>query len=427
MSDGSLHLTNTFGVAPPAAAPSVTRISTYASPNVQDMVNERGNHELRNIRIFKMGTFPDSFGIMHTWEDIHLEQMAMHYKLLKEGGFFPNVPWRADHTFSVDRVVGYFTDIYRDPDDPSFLASSFEFTEPEAYDKWKRGTYRSRSLEVGMYETNDGAAFWPVVMGCAFVDIPAVEGLHGKGNPVASFSQVITDDKETSMDPTTTGTPPAVPPTPAVAPAPAPAPAPAATTPPATPPVEPSNLQPAPAPAPQPAPAPAPAPQPSGQFGAPTAPTIMVFGRPTNDFAAVQQHVTTLETFRQETIETGRKEFVSVLAHANKIAATQVDSMAALVLTMTDEQFAAFRATYEAAPSAPLFAQHGQQPGNSSVPQGPQGVPNDGQPSAEPTEMETLEEIVANHRRAGMTEEKVEKTASFRKLQALKSSGQPAA
>lgn len=418
------RITSVFGAAAPVAERPSVNISAFSSPNVTMSVNSKGLPEVRGLRIFKTGTFPDSFGISHTWEDVHLDQMVMHFKLLKDNGIFPNVPWRSDHSFSVEKVIGYLTAVFRDPEDPTFLASAMEFTESDAYDKYQRGTYRSRSLEVGLYETNSGATYFPVVMGVAFVDIPAVEGLHSAPSNAHTFSQVITDTKEM---PVSTQNP-----DPAVVPAPAVAPVPtnsmilpntstfAASTPtPPTPPAEPNNPQPAPTP---------PAPQPQPQPSAEAAPQLSLFGRPTTDFAAVQRHITTLETFRQETIEMGRRDFVTNLAHSNKIAATQIDSMAALVLTMNDEQFAAFRATYEAAGAAPLFAPHGQQSGTSSTPQGAAGPPNEGQPNAEPNEMDILEETVANHKRAGMSEETIEKTSSYKKLQALKSAthGQPA-
>jgi len=50
-------------------------------------------------------------------------------------------------------------------------------TEPGAVKKFERGTFRSRSIEIGPYESNNGKITAPAVLGLAMVDIPAVEGL----------------------------------------------------------------------------------------------------------------------------------------------------------------------------------------------------------------------------------------------------------
>jgi len=514
-------------------------------------VNENGRHELQNLRIFKLGTFADSVGEVHTWDDIHFDQMIAHFHLLRDAGIFPDVPFRADHTLSVKDVVGYITGVYRDPEDPNFLDCAFEFVDPHAYQQWIDGKFRARSLEVGMYETNEGATFWPVVMGCAFVDIGAVEGLYAKQRSVASFSQVITDDKETPVGTENTqgqGTAPLHPyanmPTGQVQPGIVPqVSAPAQQTsqhglgpagpggvndktptgatlgqapgsvPPGggaanmnmgkhkhlhvhrgmkhaqlpqlghtesptgayspaagdvihshdhphpdgnmntdlqmhthehsyddksdewtlTPPDEAmpfgqsnpygllgADVVRAGAMAPGQPHSAAPQPQQTAepQHGQPL--TFMAGGRPTNDYAGVQRHITALETFRAETIDMGRRNFVTNMATSNRIAATQIDAMQALVLTMSDEQFAAFRATYEAAPSAPLFSAYGQQ-GDSNSPRSPQPAPMTSQGAAnEPSEIEILEETILNHKRAGMNDEQIAKTKSFARLQTLK-------
>jgi hypothetical protein len=420
----------TFGAAA-AAAPSVMETHNFAS-KIKTRKTGNGTHLLEGLRIFKAGTFKDSLGYEHTWETTHLEQMAFHFKLLRDGGNFPNVPIRVDHSFSARNVVGYFVDVYRAKDDDTFLAANIEITEPDAYEKWERGTYRSRSLEVGMYETNDGAAYWPVIMGLAFVDIPAVEGLHAAQRPGLHFSQVLRDEQEDNMGnenqgtgtegagtgtgtgdggttddqgtgtgtDTGTGTGTGT---------------------------EGGGTT---------------GDQGTGTEGGGTAAgtgtgtegagtgggtpaggggtadhgagggtlQFRVNGQPTSDFRAVQAHIETLEQFQAETVATGRTDFVAALAGNGRIAATQIDGLNALVQTMTDAQFNAFRDSYKDAPANSLFATHGAQGG---------GTP-DGTGNAVAEEIETLEAIVAQHKRANMPQDKIEKTNSFQRLQTLK-------
>lgn len=433
VSQGRTIATHLFG-APGATMARSAGIATdmYASA-VRHSVSGNGNNLLENLRIFKVGTFTDMFGFEQTWDDIHLEQMVQHFQLLRDGGYFPNVPVRVGHTMSVRDVVGYFDEIYRDPDDSQFLSATIEFTEPDAWEKWERGTWRSRSIEIGMYETNDGRSFWPVVMGLAFVDIPAVEGLHARQgrSPQFNFSTFVTDNEEGNMFPDLN--------------------------------IDPegwtqavnadldsfnraaqyaawitsanyaqaldnwtnavnyaaaleaeANLQQGTQERQQQQ-------QSSAQHSVRAQPMMFrVNGQQTSDFAAIQAHIDTLETYRSESQDAGRREFVASLARENKISATQIDGLAGHVLTLNDAQFSSFRKMYEDAPSLPGFAHHGQQSGMNNFPQGQQN--SDGQPiidgqwGGEPSELETTKEIVAQHRRSGMSEDKIRATDSFKKL-----------
>lgn len=390
------------------STPSIS-VSTFRADTIaREERSESGNLVLRNFRIFREGTFEDSMGFENTWESIHLDQMVAHFSLLRDGNILPNVPVREDHRFSVASVIGYILDIYRDPSDPTFLDCSFEFTEPSAAEKWQRGTYRGRSLEVGMYRTNSGAVFFPVVMGFAFVDIPAVEGLYSQ-NVRNRQIYVMQDNEETPVS-TGQGTPSGTPSSISTQPTPEPQPTPA----------------PQPQPAPQPTPAPAPAPQPA-PVQEPTAPTqggqnfgyaaytFTINGQPTSDFAAVQRHITSLETAANEQARVNREEFITQLAENNIILASQVDGLQNHVRSLTPEQFESFRASYATAAPQPQFGRQGLQNGTNSVPAVGNPAGGDG-----PTEVETLEEIVKQHKRAGMSQDKIEKTSSWRKLQELK-------
>lgn len=402
--------------------------------NVRDEVNAQGNHVLRGLRVFRTGTFTDMFGYEHTWDDTHLELMVLHFTLLRESGLFPDVPVRADHTFSVANVVGYYENLYRDADDPQFLSADIEFTEPEAYQKWVRRTWRARSIEIGMYETNDNRSYYPTVMGLAFVDIPAVEGLHGHARDKTHFSQAIMDNEEKTMpapDPKTDpeGWTKAVAYaqwveaanyakalddwTKAVVYAKAIEDEAAAQNPPAAPvegvpPVAPFGAAPTTPTTPAPPP-PTPTPPP------PTGGTMAfrVNGQQTADFRTVQTHIDVLEQFRKETSDTVRRDFVEGLAKDNKISAAQIDGLSNHALSLSDEQYASFRASYDAAPSLSMFGQQVEQDERSGDTSGSHPVTSADDP-------EVLKEIVAQFRRIGMDEAKIVKTDSYKKLVALK-------
>jgi hypothetical protein len=360
---------------------------------------ENGNTGLGGVKIFRAGTFKDSTGIQHTWEPEHLQQMVFNYNLLRDRGTFANVPVRDGHPSFLGtggEVIGYITGLGVED---SFLVADFEITEPDALAKIERGTFRGRSSEVGYYETNDEAMYWPVLMGLAFVDIPAVEGLFSKDNTTRKFS-LLSENKETPVPPENGNQTPGEQPVPV--------------------PVAPGEATPEAPPAGENAPTGQPnetgeestPPQQEAQAQHGAAGGTFQFsinGAATNDFGAVQQHITALETAAQEQADQARREFVSSLASSNRVAATQVESLTAHALSLSGEQYATFRASFEAAPSMSLLGQHGNSVTN------PNG---EGDPQSD--EVAVLEEIVANHRRAGMTEEKVAKTKSFNRLQELK-------
>lgn len=359
---------------------------------------------VRRLKVFKSGTFADSRGRVNTWTQADLEAMSRHFIQLRDNGVLPNVPVRMDHTTAIRDVVGWYHAVYTDPNEPGFLFADVEFTEPEAKAKYDRRTFRNRSIEVGQYVTNTGDKYSPVVLGLAFVDLPAVEGLFrsphaptsghsapGDSSSGAGSSQNAqggtmsgNQNDQTGGQGDGTGDGGATPP-------------PARETPPPTPPAQPTPDTPG-----------------DGNNGGGTSnhqrPQVHVFrvnGAEVHDYAAVQAHIVALETFRNETVEAGRTGFVDQLAAANKITNPMKESFRALVLTMTDAQFASFKAGWDSAPAAAIF---GQVPSTNGQP------PAAG---ATPSERETLEEVVAQHRRSGMDEEAVRKTKSYRRLQEL--------
>jgi hypothetical protein len=357
--------------------------SMFSLTLVDDTATAEANI-VRGMKVFRVGTHTDSLGRKRNWTAEDLTETVKNFNALVASAL-PDVPVRLDHTQSIKDVVGYFKAMSFDG---TFLLADVEFTEPDALAKWQRRTFRSKSIEIGTYESGDGTRYSPVALGLAFVDIPAVEGLFR--HPSAPQGAPANGDKSPAADPPATHQ--------------------GATM------TKPNENEPGGTPPTPPAPA---------THQAPALPlqVFRVGGQEVSDFAAVQAHIsrletenTALETFRAETIESGRMDFVKGLQDAKKIAGPQVEQFQTLAKTMSPEQFEQFKKGWEAAPALNIFGKH------DTSGAGPDGAPADPKLSAE-AEIETLEEIVANHRRRGASEDEVSRMASFKKLQSLKSNG----
>lgn len=352
LDEDRLHRLNVF-----AMAGTVSRYEVIET--------DHGTKLIVGVEVFRVGTFKDSVGEQRTWTLEQLAQMVSNFALLREAETFPNVPLRVDHSWSVESVIGYIDALYVVGDK---LVADLEITEPDHFDKFDRGTYRSRSLEVGMYEDNNGTAYYPVVMGLAFVDIPAVEGLHRGAHRVGCFRYQ--DGEENPTVPTET----------------------------------------------KPAETPAPF-------------KFRVNGTEETDYAKVQNYVAqlegeaaaaktrieSLEAFAKDTVSKHRADYVSGLASVKKIAATQIDGLKLLVEMMTDDQFKAFTDAYDAAPTLSILGNHGNAVTN------PDGSGT--QVNAEDAERKALEDTVSMLHRSGMSEADVAKTSSYKRLAAFTGAG----
>lgn len=434
MRDGRIKWQVCFNGAVAIAEPNFMVANQFAKQPVIE-ATPRGTHVLRGIRIFKSGTFKDSLGIERTWTDDHLNKMVVNFNTLRRLGAFVDVPVRANHTGDVRDVVGYFSGMYIDPEDHQFLAADIEFTEPDAISKWNRGTFRSRSSEIGMYETNDGTTYFPTVVGLAFVDIGAVEGLHNKApNTQFTYEHNIVDKESTDMNleqwlaaghkaedwvsavqyaawvqavnyaqalqehfnqaeqlGVQPGTAPVVTPEPIV-------------TPPANNPLD--ALQHRQQQTQPPAPVVTPAP----------VITFSLNGAQVQNYTQVQAHIHALEQFREETVKGGRIEFVNNLVTANKLPSTQLPAELAFVETLSDNQWASYRARWDAAPVHSLFGNYGQQNGAPLDPSAGQLGFGQSDPNAPLDELATAQEIVAQHGRAGKSEDFIKNTKSYAML-----------
>lgn len=348
---------------------------------------------ITGVAVFRSGTFRDSMGYQHMWEDIHMDQMVANYNFLKDRGIFKDIPVRAGHpsflgSDPVKDLIGYVTNLYKEsrtsPHDGktySYLMADFEIINDGYGDKISSSLWRNRSAEVGSYITNDEMELWPTFMGVAYVDIPAVEGLNfskESSNHSILFDgsvnqSLIKETSEVSRNIAAENAASAPPPPPPVP----------------TPPVE----------------ALADARQ---EFAKPVSQvhSFTINGNVTSDFAAVQNHINILETAAREQKEFGRKQFVSALLTDGKIVEAQRESMESLALSMDDDQFEMLRTSYNGAPASPVLGVHvAQDHSNESA-----------QPSvadAAATELINAKEIVLRHKASGMNIDSIKKTRSY--------------
>jgi ATP-dependent protease ClpP protease subunit len=137
---------------------------------------------------------------------------------------------------------------------------------------------------------------------------------------------------------------------------------------------------------------------------------VVINGVKVSDPKAIQAQLDSLEAFKRDTSVANRRDFVKNLARNNKISAAQIDSLTAYALELsTDEAFAKWSATWDAAPSNPAFAQH-VAPGSNNH------AGDDRQQSTLEQELTTAEDIVKSLRNSGMSQEKIEQTPSWQKL-----------
>lgn len=351
--------------------------------------------------IFRSGTFSDSMGYEHTWETLHMQQMVDHDALLRGRGLFEDIPVRRGHPdwgglFSdpvrnpMDELVGYMSNLRTEervnPTDGNtytYLLADLEILEENAIKNIKSGLWRNVSAEISTYVTNGNAEYWPVMYGLAYVDIPAVEGLKSQHSKAANKYSIILEDEQMTGAPNK----------------------------------------------PQP-----PVPNAGGDqnggdshthsidtHSTATQPSFAfsIGGKQTSDFAAVQQHINTLESnnsaleqFKRESLEAGRVDFVKGLVKDNKIPAPQEEQWVEYAKSQTDEGFAAWRKLME---DAPVLSIAGAQGAGFS-----QNHEQSTEASAKEERIEILKSTVAAHQMGGkMTDDHIKATNSYKELVAL--------
>lgn len=350
-----------------------------------------GTITLTDVPVFRSGTFRDSWGDQTTWSDEDINMMVSNYTYLRDNLLLPNIPVRDGHKGFLSRggtVVGWHTSLRtekrtskHDNTEYTYLLASYDVTEPDAAGKITRGTWRSRSAEVGPYRTNGDVVHSPTYMGFAYVDIPAVEGLEGFSKKEDSSGKLYAFMSERGT--------PVTAPAPAPTPDPTPAPAPA----------------PGPAPVPTPTPPPTPVPAPQQQYSNPY--VFTVGGQQTTDYADVQRKILAYEQSHVEATNANRQNFVSQLATDRKVTEPQAKAFSAWVLTLNDTQYREWAATWDVAPTNSLLQPHGALP----------TAPNHGSPASSAEDQVSIDEdTVKMHERSGMTAEKIQKLPSYRRL-----------
>jgi hypothetical protein len=381
--------------------------------------------QIRNMPVFRSGTFRDSYGIQHTWDDIHMDHMVQNFELLKSRSLLEHLPVRKGHpgflttpAQATDEIIGYHSALRTarmtnpaDGKEYNYLFADYDILDPDAIDKIDRGQWRNMSAEVGHWFTNDEAEYWPVYSGVAYCDFSAVEGLKNfaSANGVGTSFSIMSTEQEQNVagEPNgQTGTT-TVPPTPPGVP---------------TPPVPPQNNGGAPATTGTQTETPAPVVQhaaPQQLFA------FTVGGQQITDFAAVQQHLqrleqenTVLQTTFKEQREAGRKAFVKRLADANLVTAgDEMTKTEKFALELSDEHFAIWQGQWaHALPKEHLGVTTG---GGTNFQAGQQTpAPGAGSPAVgAPNEIETAKEVVANFQRTGgMTVDQIKATPSYKKL-----------
>lgn len=352
---------------------------------------------LKRVPVFRSGEFADSMGFEHLWEDFHMQQMVMHYNYLRESGIFANVPIRADHPSFlggsiIGNVIGYHENLVAekmtspvDGEEYTYLLADLHIIKEEAQQNILSGLWRTRSAEIGPYVSNNKAELWPVYMGVAYVDIPAVEGLEQHLKKYTKSDNKFSLMMEEKMTGTT---------------------------------VDPSKLTP---------PAQVPAPKPF-EFSLPG----QNANATTTDFAKVQEllneqfskiqsleaekaaqatELTSLRGFMKEAQDGARKSFVNGLVESGKILASVKDETEAFCLAMPEEQFVQYKKLMEGLPVQPILGQYGSQPVHTGAPGATAGGSD---PKAE--RIAILKEQLGMHKRAGFSDDVIKNYDSYKEL-----------
>jgi len=339
-------------------------LETYSLTSVLDAPTASDGTDLivRGLKVFKCGAFKNSRGQRNEWTAERLQRAVDNFNTLRRTRVFPDVPVRIDHTSSMRDVVGYFHELHFDG---QFLLADIMFTKRSAYEEYGAGHLRNVSLEIGQYETNDEVLYDDVVQGLAFVDIPAVEGLHQRAS--GDDDMAVKAATETPVEPD---------------------------------PVEPDPVEPDPV-EPDPVEAKVDAHQ------RPAVQTFRVNGAEISDPVAAQAHIDALEKFRSDMRSTIRDSFVDDLVTQGKILGPQAEQFKNHAQSLSDTQFEAFRTMYDGMPAHNLLAKHDTTTDPAVF---------HAQDTAD--ELAIAKEVIQQFRRANRPQEFIEKTPQWALVQA---------
>lgn len=341
--------------------------------------NGKNNLILKDVPLFRSGTFADSMGEVHTFDEFHIQGFVRNFDHLKSNKIFSDVPARRGHRQGgifasgdpIDGVVGYVDSIRtekrkapHDGNEYDYLIGDVTVIEEKAQQNISSGLWRNRSAEIGTYKDNNGAEYAPAFLGFAFVDMAAIEGLN--------FSQEKTD--VLFMEDTMTGV--------------------------ATPPpvgenkpfmftcgtnqiFEPEKVQ-------------AYIADIEAQFAAATAANT-----------AKDAEIKSLKDFKEDIERTERVEFVNGLVKSNRLLVTQEKDTLELVSNFSNEQFDSWKAIMGTIPENPLLGEHGSQESKATANSG-----GSGEYSQEDNDKDTLKRM----KRIGKSEEVLKVTKAYQRL-----------
>ncbi len=126
------------------------------------------------------------------------------------------------------------------------------------------------------------------------------------------------------------------------------------------------------------------------------------------DPVEIQNHLNTLQSFHDDTVEANRKAFVASLAKDGKILASKLGEVEAFALGLKPEQYGPWKATMDAVPTSSLLQTPPVQPAQGQ------------QPESVDQTIQNLQDTVLMHKRGGMKEDTIKNTNSYKQLIALK-------
>jgi len=168
----------------------MSRITDFIFLSPARSINFSEHHDetrkIYGIEIFAPGTYR---GISFTEEDV--KQIAENFQRLKaEVGL--DVPLKVNHTDEAEAIIGWITNVY---EKDGKLYADAEITEPVAYEKIVRGTWKKVSCEIYLdFTDEDGKSYGKALRAVAIVAHPQVKKI--KGLEVARFFEKILNGKE---------------------------------------------------------------------------------------------------------------------------------------------------------------------------------------------------------------------------------------
>jgi phage shock protein A len=139
------------------------------------------------IEVFKAGVYRK---VSFTEEDV--KKIAENFAILKNQVGL-EVPLKVNHTDDANAIVGWVTNVY---EKDGKLYADAVITEPEAFEKIKRGTWKKVSCEIYMdfVDEETKTSYGKALRAIAIVAHPQVKKVRGLG--VARFFEKISNGKE---------------------------------------------------------------------------------------------------------------------------------------------------------------------------------------------------------------------------------------